>query len=201
MDKSLITILMLTPGVIGIALAGLLRGNSKPDNLSTNITSYFLYSAISWLIAELIGPGYVLSAIMQGQNITVMQLFSPIGIVIVITFIWVLWLNKVLVKCINSIYRLINRNEIFMETVLFEKVFNDHEAHFIEVKKDDVIQARGYLEHYQCNEKSFSLKDISDYEHYEYKEKTVRYLVYPNSNVIIREFEYPELLENNTGDK
>lgn len=193
MDKSLITILMLTPGIIGIAFSALLSGNSKPESLSKNITRYFLYSAVSWLLAELIGPGYVLSSVLQGQPITVMQLFMPIIIAIAVTAIWVLFAKKGIVILLNWFYRKIKRNEIFMEPALFEKIFDDNKPHFIEVLKDNQIQAKGYLEHYQSNEKSFSLMDVSAYSKCE--EKTVRYLVYPDREMIIREFAYPVLTE------
>lgn len=192
MDKSLITILMLTPGIIGIAFSALLSGNSKPESLSKNITRYFLYSAVSWLLAELIGPGYVLSAVLQGQPITVMQLFMPIIIAIAVTAIWVLFAKKEIVILLNRFYRKIKRNEIFMEPALFEKVFDDNKPHFIEILKDNKIQAKGYLEHYQSNEKSFSLIDTSAYS--ECEEKTVRYLIYPDREMIIREFTYPKIM-------
>ena len=192
MDKSLITILMLTPGIIGIAFSALLCGNSKPESLSKNITRYFLYSAVSWLLAEFIGPGYVLSAVLQGQPITVMQLFVPIIISVAITAIWVIVAKEQIVLCLNWFYRKIKRNEIFMEPALFEKIFADNKSHFIEVLKDNQTQAKGYLEHYQCNEKSFSLKDITAYS--KCKEETVRYLVYPDREMIIREFTYLEIM-------
>lgn len=193
MDKSLITILMLTPGIIGIAFSALLCGNSKPESLSKNITRYFLYSAVSWLLAEFFGPGYVLSAVLQGQPITVMQLFVPIIISVAITAIWVIFAKKQIVVCLNWFYRKIKRNEIFMEPALFEKVFDDNKPHFIEILKDNKTQAKGYLEHYQSNEKSFSLLDVSAYSRH--KEETVRYLVFPDRETIIREFTYSDLVE------
>ena len=191
MEKSLIIILMLTPGVIGAAFSAMLCGNSKPGTLSSNITMYFLYSAFSWILAEFIGPGYILSAILQNASVTIMQLFVPIIIAVCLSFLWVLWLKEFIVKEINRLYGLINRNEIFLEPALFEKVFGDNQPHGIEILKDGKTVAKGHLEHYQCNEKAFSVIDASEYSGYE--EQNVRYLIYLDKDVIIREFTYKDL--------
>lgn len=195
MDKSLITVLMLTPGITGIAVTCLLCGTYNPGSLSQNITKYFLYSAFAWLLAEFIGPGYALSAVLQGGQITVMQLLTPIALAAFLAAAWVLFAKDALIGMINKIYEKTGRNKTFLKESLFEMVFDKNSPQAIEVTKNGVPLVKGSLEYYHDGDKAFSLKDLSEYS--EYKEQTLRYLFYPDKELVIREFTYPELM----GDK
>lgn len=195
MDKSLITVLMLTPGITGIAVTCLLCGTYNPGSLSQNITKYFLYSAFAWLLAEFIGPGYALSAVLQGEQITVMQLLTPIALAAFLAAAWVLFAKDALIGMINKIYEKTGRNKTFLKESLFEMVFDKNSPQAIEVTKNGVPLVKGSLEYYHDGDKAFSLKDLSEYS--EYKEQTLRYLFYPDKELVIREFTYPELM----GDK
>ena len=192
MDKSLITVLMLTPGITGIAVTCLLCGTYNPGSLSQNITKYFLYSAFAWLLAEFIGPGYALSAVLQGRQITVMQLLTPIALAAFLAAAWVLFAKDALIGMINKIYEKTGRNKTFLKESLFEMVFDKNSPQAIEVTKNGVPLVKGSLEYYHDGDKAFSLKDLSEYS--EYKEQTLRYLFYPDKELVIREFTYPELM-------
>lgn len=192
MDKSLITVLMLTPGITGIAVTCLLCGTYNPGSLSQNITKYFLYSAFAWLLAEFIGPGYALSAVLQGRQITVMQLLTPIALAAFLAAAWVLFAKDALIGMINKIYEKTGRNKTFLKESLFEAVFDKNCPQAIEVTKNGVTIVKGSLEYYHDGDKAFSLKDLSEYS--ECEEKTLRYLFYPDKELVIREFTYPELM-------
>ena len=193
MDKSLIAVLMLTPGITGIAVTCLLCGTYNPGSLSQNITKYFLYSAFAWLLAEFIGPGYALSAVLQGRQITVMQLLTPIALAAFLAAAWVLFAKNMLINLINKIYEKTGRNKTFLKESLFEMVFDKNSPQAIEVTKNGVPLVKGSLEYYHDGDKAFSLKDLSEYS--EYKEQTLRYLFYPDKELVIREFTYPELTQ------
>ena len=58
MDKSLLTILLLSPGMVGIATSALFNGESNPPEIGKAVIKYFLYSCFAWILSELILSNY-----------------------------------------------------------------------------------------------------------------------------------------------
>lgn len=193
MDSSLLIILVMAPGMIGIATSSLFNGESKPESVSDSLIKYFLFSVTAWILAELFCPGYVMSKVLQGLPLNTIDLFWPILIATIIGPLWVLFLEKNIMIFVNYINIKVGKNSVFLETSIFKKMFDDNEYHFLEVIKDGVSLGKGYLEHYQGNEKALSLIDDSEYDgHISHSKK---YVIYLDNGLVIREYGYSDLSE------
>ena len=191
--NGLINILLLCPGIVGIAAANLINGDNKTPGLSEGIVKYFLYSCASWIIAELFMPGYVLSKVLQGDKIQTLEVFYPILAALIIGICWNLFLKKMLLFGANLLNKVFNRNQVFLSESILADILCDNKYHFLEVKKDNEIIAKGYITKRHGNEKALVLVPDDEYIDCGYTEKTKQYIVYLKDGIVIREYDYKEL--------
>lgn len=196
MDKSLLTILLLSPGMVGIATSALFNGESNPPEIGKAVIKYFLYSCFAWILSELIFPDYVLSKVLQGIKLTTIEVFYPIIISFLLGAGWVLFIEKLLIKGVNILNSGLGRNQIFLEQALFDRLFRDQNYHFLEIQKDGKSIAKGYAQFHQGTERSLSLISDEEYVKAGYTERTKQYLVYLKDGIVLREYEYIELKTN-----
>lgn len=194
MDSSLLIILVIAPGMIGIAVSCLFNGNSKPPGISNSLIEYFLFSVTSWVLAELLFPGYVMSKVLQGYTLSTLDLLKPMFFAIIIGAMWSLGLKKLILWFVNLINKICGKNIVFLESTMFDKAFGDNKHHFLEVIKDGVPIAKGCLADYQKDENSFSLIDDNKYSGHTACDK--KRVIYINNGLVIREYEYIDLDES-----
>lgn len=189
MNSVLLNVILLSPGFIGIAINKLFDGDTTSDTVQNGAMKYFLYSAFSYLIAEMIDNPAVLSKIFAGQMVKYTDLIMPLTIAALLSMFWTLKGKGLILQVANKLNLVCGRDTVFLEKSMSEKVFNDGKGHFIEVTFADGRSVRGMLQHVLEHEASYTLAPDPEWTK-DYTEYTVRSLVYPKLGVTIREYDY-----------
>lgn len=162
MENTILLILLLSPGFIGIAVNKLLTGDTSTEPINQNIMSYFLYSASALAITELIF-GKPLSSILAGAKMTVYDCFYPLAAAALISALWEIVLrDKIVTPAINAVMRLLGRNEIALSNLLLYNMLADGRGHIIEIYStaDNKLLAQGMVNEVSKDEKAIKLSPL-----------------------------------------
>lgn len=189
MNSLLLNIVLLSPGFVGIAVNKLLDGDTTSDTVQNSTMKYFLYSAFSYTLTEMLGASMTLSKILAGQAFKVEDYLMPIIAAALLSLIWTIKGRKIILQAANKLNIACGRNAVFLEKAMSEKIFNDGKGHFLEVTFSDGRKERGMLQYVLEQEASYALVPEPEWTK-DYEEYTVRNIVYPKLGVSIREYNF-----------
>lgn len=198
MSESILLVIALTPGIIGIAIGKLLNGDTSAEPLNKGIVKYFLYSSTSMLLAELFTTAHPLTkALNKSTNFTLLDIEIPTLIAICIAFVWKLFLKKFIIWIINKLLPFCKQNAISLPSAPLENLLLDGESHFLEIYLADGKIITGELKEYNYTDNTITLRPlpswINDSDVARYEKDSVIML---SSGMIIKEFDYQYVSES-----
>lgn len=171
------------PGFIGVAACKLMNGNVQKEKLNNEVLGYFLYAGTAWLMAT------AFSYLAQCLGITLnenMRIACAIVCAAMLGVLWPVWISDKAVFVANIINRHFDKNPIFMEETILEKLGCDNKPHYYEAYKGGNLVAAGWGEHFIKNEKSFSLLHVDGYEKKDLQE--CRSIIWQDKDMILKEY-------------
>lgn len=198
MSESILLVIALTPGIIGIAIGKLLNGDTSAEPLNKGIVKYFLYSSTSMLLAELFTVAHPLTkALNKSTNFTLLDVEIPTLIAICIAFSWKIFLKKFIIGVINKLLPFCKQNAISLPSSPLENLLLDGKSHFLEIYLADGKKVTGELKEYNYTDNTITLRPlppwINDSDVARYEKDSVIML---SNGMIIKEFDYQYVSES-----
>lgn len=175
----------LAPGFIGVAVGKLMTGDNTKEPLNNGILKYFLYSGSSWCICTL----FNLVCTMSDSIFLVMSIF----VAALLGILWPTLIKGWTITAANFINKLFNKNPIFLNESILEKLTADNEPHFLEVYKGGKVITSGWGSDVMIHENAFIIDRDLEWEEYfknhEHEERTVIFL---DKDTYIKEYKLKE---------
>lgn len=197
MNETITLLVLIIPGFFGIATQKLFTGDSEDAPLSSSILKYFLYVIFSWLFQILLVGQDVFNKVLKGnilidnKNIVFTKEF--LLVIFIATLLGALWPNfieKYLCRFASYINESLNKNPVFFEKNLINKIIDDNKSHFVEVLDHNVSIAKGYIVHTNMNDNSIIVKRDKECEKEAVGEETIQTLISLSTGITVREFRY-----------
>ena len=199
MNDSLLMILVISPGFIGIATSKLFTGDPTNEPISQSVLKYFLYSTSAWMTASLFNDGKVINAIIANKMVedgvirmNASDFLPPICWAIAFGASWSLFVKKLLLYTANKINQIFGKNKVFLENRLMNRMIADNGYHYAEILKDGESIAKGYVEDYSGSEKAIIIGCEDEYMGKKEDEIELKRLIYLESGLVVREFKYAD---------
>lgn len=185
----------LAPGFLGIATNNIFTGETNNEkSYKKDSLNFFTYTFISWIITNIINFIFIVltdnnTGISENQFLAITCITSCF-----LGLSWALFLKDFLLTIINYINRKFNKNEIFLNKTILEEITRDNQPHYLIIKKNNNIVAKGWVENCNPIENGLSLTPLpnidkdkdnnGDIDENEYIFKTIVFL---DKDTIIQE--------------
>ena len=195
MTDFILLIIVLTPGIIGIAIDKLLNGDTSPEPLNKGIVKYFLYSSAALFATELSGWAQPLQkTLTQSNNFTLWDAAAPACAAVIIAVTWKLFFKRAVINASNKMLVFFGYNAITLPNSALENMLLDAKGHFIEIHFPDGRVIVGELVEYESTYKTITLAPLPDWVNDNY---IVRYeknnIVLFETGMVVKEFAYKNL--------
>lgn len=183
-------IVEIAPGFIAVAVARFITGNmNKEFSASKNVLDYFLYGGAVWILNIGVGKACQL---MERAYPKDSQTAAAILLAVVMGVMWPTFLKGFCLRAANWINRKLGRNQVFAESSILEKEFEDGRDHYLAVYRNNQKITEGWLRSKTVPENAFSLtvdeewaKWFEDNKHEEIA------IVYLDKDTYIKEYIQP----------
>lgn len=175
------------PGFVGVAACKLMNGSARKEKINNEVLAYFLFTAAAWLAAYLLEKICLLRGVQLSEP---MRIACAIICAEALGTLWPVYLSDKAVMLANIINRCFNKNPVFIETTILEKIGCDNRPHYYEVYKAGSLIASGWGEYFLKDEKSFSLRHIEGYSMEDLQE--TRNIVWRGEDMVLKEYSLKE---------
>lgn len=190
MENPIIWICMMTPGFAGLAVLKLLNGDTTDGAVQQNVLKYFLFGSLSLLIAEAArlfhGP---LSKILEHSPITLWDCVIPMVAAVILAVFWYVAGLRIAVKIANRINTAAGKNPIFLQHDLLERILNDGQSHFLEIRFPDGTKQKGYVSDVITSRRSLILRPEPAWTA-DYVRQDIQTLVELSTGIIVTEYRF-----------
>lgn len=133
MNESILTVLALAPGFVGIAVNKLLTADTRAEPLGASTLKYFLYSAASFLMVEASTLATPIRKTLKEQPVGMLEILLPIAASVIIGILWTIWLKNALVKVANKFLQSVHRDGVDLNESPLQTLFEEHRPYFVSV--------------------------------------------------------------------
>lgn len=177
-------LLQISPGIIGVAVSKLFSGDSKDKPANNTTIKYFLFTIASYICTFL--TSLVTEILLKQPGLAEYNVLVAIIFAVLLGGLWPLYLRNILVSLANKINQVSNKNLIFLEEHILEKITKDNKPHYLKIIHANTEIASGWLENYQDKENSLSLRHLDNYPEKDLKE--YRTIIYLDKSISIKEY-------------
>lgn len=201
MNDPILIITALAPGIIGIAVQKLLRGDVTEEPFQKGILKYFLYAASALFLTDMIaavkGVNGPVGKILSGAQLSYFDFTLPMLSACVIAIIWHVIGSRFAIWAANQINKLAGRNPIFLDQCMLETMLSDNQPHFLEIQFADGRIEKGFVSKAITHEKTIMLEPDPDWTNDTgYERHIIRKMINLEMGIVITEYEYRFKCEN-----
>lgn len=190
MNESILLILALAPGVVGIAVSKLFAGDVTPEPLNQGIVKYFIYSTVSILLAECLPFAAPLSQALNNEPLTTLDITMPLLIAFLLAAFWRLFLESLVVWIANKLLSACNKNNVVLRKGVFASL-EDNQGHIVEIIFPDGRTIKGMTMETDKFNNDMILAELPEWtKDPRYEEYVKQTLILTKDKIIIKEYGY-----------